>query len=120
MLDDISAIDSAGYTATGITTMAGVDHYITFDDYVSAVEHSIAGSATSYDSSIELLYKSSCQTNVDGSYTGADDGSGDDQTVKVLCQSAVYQLDLDVDPFNEDGVKWLKKTRDVIDRYVNR
>mmetsp|Transcript_89774 Transcript_89774/g.256588 ORF Transcript_89774/g.256588 Transcript_89774/m.256588 type:complete len:321 (-) Transcript_89774:66-1028(-) len=117
VLDDLSNIEAAGYTATGITTMAGTDRYITFDDYVSAAEHSIAGTATSFDSSIELLYKSSCQTNIDGTGgTGAGAG-GTDTTDKVVCQSAVYQLDLDVDPFDEDGVKWLKKSRDIMDKY---
>lgn len=107
VLDDLSSIEAAGYSATGVTTMAGLDRYITFDDYVSAAKHSAQGTATSFDSSIELLYESSCQTNL------KDDG--DDE--KVLCESTVYQINLDIDPFDQDGVEWLKKARDVLDKY---
>jgi uncharacterized membrane protein YdfJ with MMPL/SSD domain len=107
----LSSIEIAGAPHSAVSAFLGVSQLngaIPMEDYAAAFYAKLhSQSLTAYQSSIMLMYESSCESDLP-SLTGSSEGGN-------LCESTVVSVLLEKDPYSIAGVEWLQAVRAELD-----
>jgi len=107
----LSSIEIVGAPHSTVSAYLGISQLngtIPMSDYTAAFYAKRFGQPlTPYQSSIMLLYGSSCESNLP-SLTGGSGGGN-------MCTSTVVSVLLEEDPYSIEGVDWLKAVRSEMD-----